>query len=74
MPSIQFLPLVVAALTFLVAGFVKGVIGLGLPTVSMGLLSLVMPPAKAAVSCALRAGFGLCSPALSSALWRGQDC
>ena len=28
--------------------FVKGVIGLGLPTVSMGLLSLVMAPAKAA--------------------------
>jgi uncharacterized membrane protein YfcA len=48
MPSIQVLPLVVATLTFLLAGFVKGVIGLGLPTVSMGLLSLVMAPAKAA--------------------------
>ena len=41
-------PLIVATLTFLLAGFVKGVIGLGLPTVSMGLLSLVMAPAKAA--------------------------
>ena len=46
--SIEHLPLIVAALAFLVAGFVKGVIGLGLPTVSMGLLSLVMAPAKAA--------------------------
>ena len=39
---------VVATLAFLLAGFVKGVIGLGLPTVSVGLLTLVMPPAKAA--------------------------
>jgi uncharacterized protein len=48
MPSIEPLPFAVAAVTFLLAGFVKGVIGLGLPTVSMGLLSLVMAPAKAA--------------------------
>jgi uncharacterized protein len=48
MPSVELLPLVVTILTFLLAGFVKGVIGLGLPTVSMGLLSLVMAPAKAA--------------------------
>src|SRR5277367_5095075 len=48
MPSIPPFPLIVVTLTFLLAGFVKGVIGLGLPTVSMGLLSLVMPPAKAA--------------------------
>jgi uncharacterized protein len=46
MPSIEPLPLVVATLSFLLAGFVKGVIGLGLPTVSMGLLSVVMPPPK----------------------------
>ena len=45
---VEHLPLIVAILTFLLAGFVKGVIGLGLPTVSMGLLSLVMAPAKAA--------------------------
>ena len=45
---VEHLPLIVATLTFLLAGFVKGVIGLGLPTVSMGLLSLVMAPAKAA--------------------------
>ncbi|MGH1575166.1 sulfite exporter TauE/SafE family protein [Methylobacterium sp. P31] len=42
------LPLAVAALTFLLAGFVKGVIGLGLPTVAMGLLSTVVAPAQAA--------------------------
>jgi hypothetical protein len=30
---------------FLLAGFVKGVIGLGLPTVSIGLLGLLMTPA-----------------------------
>ncbi|MGA8969736.1 MAG: sulfite exporter TauE/SafE family protein [Pseudolabrys sp.] len=33
---------------FLLAGFVKGVIGLGLPTVSIGLLGLLMAPAQAA--------------------------
>ena len=36
------------AATFILAGFVKGVIGLGLPTIGVGLLSLVMPPAGAA--------------------------
>jgi uncharacterized membrane protein YfcA len=35
-------------LVFLLAGAVKGVIGLGLPTVAIGLLALVMPPAEAA--------------------------
>lgn len=34
--------------TFLLAGTVKGVIGLGLPTVAMGLLGLAMSPAQAA--------------------------
>jgi uncharacterized membrane protein YfcA len=36
------------AATFVLAGIVKGVIGLGLPTVSMGLLGLFMLPAEAA--------------------------
>ncbi|MEJ8571157.1 sulfite exporter TauE/SafE family protein [Microbaculum marinum] len=40
--------LVFVALAYLLAGTVKGIIGLGLPTVSIGLLSLVMPPAQAA--------------------------
>jgi uncharacterized membrane protein YfcA len=35
--------------TFIAAGFVKGVVGLGLPTVAMGVLSIAMPPATAAV-------------------------
>ena len=33
---------------FLLAGFVKGVIGMGLPTVAIGLLGLMMTPAQAA--------------------------
>lgn len=41
--------IVTIASVFLLAGFVKGVIGLGLPTISVGLLSLVMSPAQAAV-------------------------
>lgn len=36
------------AAVFLLAGTVKGVLGLGLPTVGMGLLSVVMTPAQAA--------------------------
>src|SRR6478672_4927857 len=39
--------LILIACAFLLAGFVKGVIGLGLPTVSMGLLALTMPPGQA---------------------------
>jgi uncharacterized membrane protein YfcA len=35
------------AAAFLLAGFVKGVIGLGLPTVSVGLLAVAMPPSHA---------------------------
>lgn len=46
----SFEPVTVALITlvFVLAGFVKGVIGLGLPTISVGLLSLVMAPAQAA--------------------------
>jgi uncharacterized protein len=40
-----FLLLIAAVFAF--AGFVKGVIGLGLPTVSIGLLAVAMPPAQA---------------------------
>ena len=35
------------AAVFLIAGFVKGVIGLGLPTVAMGLLAVSMAPGRA---------------------------
>jgi hypothetical protein len=34
--------------TFLLAGFVKGVIGMASPTVSIGLLGLLMMPIQAA--------------------------
>lgn len=40
--------LAIGTATFLFAGLVKGTIGLGLPTVAMGLLGLVLPPATAA--------------------------
>jgi uncharacterized protein len=46
MPDVSVL--VVTALAFLVAGFVKGVVGLGLPTVAIGLLGIIMAPAQAA--------------------------
>ena len=49
-------------LTFLLAGFVKGVIGLGLPTVAVGLLGLVMLPAEAAAL--------LVVPSLVTNLWQ----
>ena len=49
-------------LTFLIAGFVKGVVGIGLPTVAMGALSLVMPPASAAAV--------LVVPSLVTNLWQ----
>lgn len=39
--------LILIAAAFLLAGFIKGVLGLGLPTVSMGLLAVTMPPGQA---------------------------
>ncbi|HET7363497.1 MAG TPA: sulfite exporter TauE/SafE family protein [Burkholderiales bacterium] len=50
------------ALAFLLAGFVKGAIGVGLPTVVMGLLSIVMPPAQAAGLMVL--------PAIGTNIWQ----
>lgn len=50
------------ALIFLPAGLVKGVIGLGLPTIGMGLLALLMPPAEAAALLAL--------PSLVTNVWQ----
>jgi uncharacterized membrane protein YfcA len=40
--------ILVVALIFALAGLVKGVTGMGLPTVAMGLLGLLMAPAEAA--------------------------
>jgi uncharacterized protein len=42
----QLIPIV--ALTFFLAGMVKGVTGMGLPTVAMGVLGAIIPPAAAA--------------------------
>ena len=50
------------ALTFIVAGLVKGVVGMGLPTVAMGALSLFMAPAAAAAM--------LIVPSLVTNLWQ----
>jgi len=47
---------------FLFAGFIKGAIGIGLPTVVMGLLSIVMPPAQAAALMVM--------PALGTNIWQ----
>jgi uncharacterized membrane protein YfcA len=51
-----------ATVTFLLAGLVKGVIGMGLPTVAMGLLAVAMPPAEAAAL--------LVIPSLVTNLWQ----
>lgn len=52
----------IAGAVFLLAGFIKGVVGLGLPAVSIGLLSLVMAPAHAAAL--------LIVPSLVSNFWQ----
>lgn len=50
---------------FLLAGLTKGVIGLGLPTISMGLLAIVLPPVEAASLLIL--------PSLVTNLWQMLD-
>src|SRR5215813_1655974 len=40
--------ILIIALTFLIAGIVKGVTGMGLPTVAMGILGAIMAPVSAA--------------------------
>jgi uncharacterized membrane protein YfcA len=45
---VEFHPfLILIAAVFVFAGFIKGVLGLGLPTVSMGLLAATMAPTRA---------------------------
>ena len=61
MPDIGFAAVFIA-LAFLLAGFIKGALGVGLPTVVMGLLSIVMPPAQAAMLMVL--------PALGTNIWQ----
>jgi uncharacterized membrane protein YfcA len=60
-PMSEPMALLVAA-TFLVAGFVKGAIGLGLPTVAMGLLGLALAPVEAAALVVI--------PSLATNLWQ----
>jgi uncharacterized membrane protein YfcA len=50
------------AAVFALGGFVKGVVGLGLPTIAMGLLSVLMLPAQAAAL--------LVVPSLVTNLWQ----
>jgi uncharacterized protein len=59
-----FSALAAITLTFVVAGFVKGVIGLGLPTVAMGLLAVIMTPAQAAAL--------LVAPSLLTNVWQAM--
>jgi len=53
---------IVIGATFLLAGLVKGVIGMGLPTVAMGLLAIVLTPVEAAAI--------LVVPSLVTNLWQ----
>lgn len=48
MPEFSPSSLAVIVFTFILAGVVKGVTGMGLPTVSMGILGAFMPPVAAA--------------------------
>ena len=47
---------------YLLAGFVKGVIGMGLPTVALGVLATVMTPSQAAAI--------LIAPSLATNIWQ----
>ncbi len=60
--SLTLLEIIALTGIFTLAGTVKGAIGLGLPTVSMGLLSLMMPPGQAAALLLL--------PSLITNLWQ----
>jgi hypothetical protein len=53
---------ILVAAVFMLGGFVKGVVGLGLPTITMGLLSVAMLPAQAAAL--------LVVPSLVTNLWQ----
>ena len=48
LPANAFSLLALVTVIFILAGAVKGVVGLGLPTISMALLALLMSPAQAA--------------------------
>jgi uncharacterized protein len=48
MPAASAQLILVITLTFFLAGIVKGVTGMGLPTVAMGVLGAIIPPVAAA--------------------------
>ena len=48
LPHLSLSLMLLTTTAFLLAGLVKGVVGLGLPTLAMALLALAMPPAQAA--------------------------
>lgn len=56
--------LIAIAAVFVLAGVIKGVVGLGLPTISMALLALMMVPAQAAIL--------LIVPSLVTNLWQAR--
>src|SRR3954465_2706760 len=61
--SIDLSVFILVAAVFALGGFVKGVIGLGLPTITMGMLGLALPPAQAAAL--------LVVPSLLTNVWQG---
>jgi len=46
--NLDLFELAIVVAVFVLAGMVKGVIGLGLPTIAMGLLGALMTPSQAA--------------------------
>jgi uncharacterized membrane protein YfcA len=65
MMSLNLFELAIVAAAFVLAGVVKGVIGLGLPTIAMGVLGALMTPNQAAAI--------LIVPALLTNVWQMWD-
>ena len=61
----EYFTLAFVLAVFVMAGFTKGVIGLGLPTISMGLLAVVLSPVEAAALLIL--------PSLVTNVWQMVD-
>lgn len=58
----SFTVIALICMIFIAAGFVKGVLGMGLPTVAIGILGLVIPPVEAAAMLVL--------PSLITNVWQ----
>jgi uncharacterized membrane protein YfcA len=65
MMNLDLFELAIVTAVFVLAGMVKGVIGLGLPTIAMGLLGALMTPSQAAAI--------LVVPALLTNVWQMWD-